>query len=433
MEPVKSAPNNLFSLELSDKALVMIHGKAPTETALATLQKIEHAMANRLSISIVGGTEWTQGEHHEILINIGKQIREQQPASTELTDVFNRIVQLAPSEEDLHAANLLKTVGWIGHPKDAILFLNSLLPLQDELFERSYDLQRKQVAKAKNAIDVIPLFRKRAESQADIYVLRMKFQECLSKTNLTKQDENKIIQIALIIRGNFNHWNTSLLADACIAMNTQAIKVLLPYAFLKNECHQEMMKALVKAILDNNRSLINSRYADRQTYLEKLITTIQSENYQHHIVRYHIDLIILFVKFGADVNQRDLFGKPILFKTGLWPEITRTLINAGANVNARHGKDFSIWDLYEKNEITLNMIKLCIESGLDVNAVSKSNLTPLMFMAKKTGPLCLEITQLLLEHGADASQTIDGQTALSIAQQHNNQKFIHLITKKKIP
>lgn len=430
MEPVKSAPNNLFSLELSDKALVMIHGKAPTETALATLQKIEHAMANRLSISIVGGTEWTQGEHHEILINIAKQIREQQPASTELTDVFNHIVQLAPSEEDLHAANLLKTVGWIGHPKDAILFMNSLLPLQDELFERSFDLQRKPVAKAKNAIDVIPLFRKRAESQTDINALRNMLQECLSKTNLTKQDENRIIQIALIIRGNFSHWNTSLLADACIAMNTQAIKVLLPYAFLKYECHQEMMKALVKAILDNDRSLIDSLYANGQTYLETLITTVQSQNF-----RYHIDLIILFVKFGADVNQRDLFGKPILFKTGLWPDITRTLINAGANVNARDKKGFSIWDLYEKNETTLNMIKLCIESGLDVNAVSQSNLTPLMFMAKKTDPLCLEITQLLLEHGADASQTINGQTetALSIAQQHNNQKFIYLITKKKIP
>lgn len=70
----------------------------------------------------------------------------------------------------------------------------------------------------------------------------------------------------------------------------------------------------------------------------------------------------------------------------------------------------------------LNICRVLIESGIDVNAAQEGGFTPLQAAAQNGQ---LELVELLLQHGANAKSTNkDGQTALDIARANNHDAVI---------
>lgn len=107
---------------------------------------------------------------------------------------------------------------------------------------------------------------------------------------------------------------------------------------------------------------------------------------------------------GADVNARDQYGHTPLMRNPI-PAITEMLINAGAVVDARDNNNRPVI----MQPLTPGVIGILINSGSDVNARDNDRQTPLM---RHYDPA---IARMLIAAGADVNaQDNRGHTALSI-------------------
>jgi uncharacterized protein len=100
-------------------------------------------------------------------------------------------------------------------------------------------------------------------------------------------------------------------------------------------------------------------------------------------------------------------------------QIVSYLLDQGADVHqtARNTQRVNALHAASANQ-HLDICRMLIERGIDVNARQEGGFTPLQAAAQNGQ---IELIELLLEHGADASvQNDDGQTALDIARVHNH-------------
>jgi len=112
------------------------------------------------------------------------------------------------------------------------------------------------------------------------------------------------------------------------------------------------------------------------------------------------DLILTLIEEGADVNARDDNDfTPLHLATSGGNRITvQTLIEAGADVNSRDqdGMIPLYWAVKTNNE---NIVKTLIEAGAEVNSRNKYNNTPLHWAVEGNG----ETVHTLIEAGADVN------------------------------
>ncbi|MEO7725711.1 MAG: ankyrin repeat domain-containing protein, partial [Burkholderiales bacterium] len=104
-------------------------------------------------------------------------------------------------------------------------------------------------------------------------------------------------------------------------------------------------------------------------------------------------------------------------------DATRHLLTRGAEVNQPGWTPL----MYAASGGHLNVARLLISNGAQVNATAENGNTPLM-MAAREGHAA--VVSLLLASGADAGlQTASGATAASIAQERKHPQILDLIAK----
>ena len=139
------------------------------------------------------------------------------------------------------------------------------------------------------------------------------------------------------------------------------------------------------------------------------------------------------LRHGANVNgrSRSMEYTPLHFATeDLSVEMAKLLISHGADVNANAGssvtplhvavdeKDDVYGTIGNVHDAMKNMVKLLLDNGADVNANGGGGWTPLHYAVFSNDP---KIAELLLEHGADVGATTDenergGETPLDVAR-----------------
>jgi ankyrin repeat protein len=121
---------------------------------------------------------------------------------------------------------------------------------------------------------------------------------------------------------------------------------------------------------------------------------------------------------GADLTVRDRRGNtPLLYAAAYGSlDAVRTLLAAGADVNARNGFDATplIWAASNPEKA-----RFLVEHGADVHAKTKQGRTALMIAAACDG--CSDLVKLLIAKGADAKmRDTGGTTALQLAAENGD-------------
>jgi len=108
------------------------------------------------------------------------------------------------------------------------------------------------------------------------------------------------------------------------------------------------------------------------------------------------------------------------------PETVDTLLAAGAEVNAPSRETMKLTPLASAMATAQNEIaRTLIQHGANVNAKAESDLTPLHTAAARGN---IEAATLLLEHGADIdATTTDGKKPISYAEERNHPAMVEFL------
>jgi ankyrin repeat protein len=139
-----------------------------------------------------------------------------------------------------------------------------------------------------------------------------------------------------------------------------------------------------------------------------------------------VDTVRFLLKHGTDVNARrsgDICTPLHLAANNGELGVTRLLLDHTADVNSRNNKGQTPLHLVSRLEMSLNesdrpgVVRLLIAHGADVNARDMTHATPLHYASHRGR---LEVAQVLLDHGATASDQDDTQTPLHVLLESDN-------------
>ena len=110
------------------------------------------------------------------------------------------------------------------------------------------------------------------------------------------------------------------------------------------------------------------------------------------------------------------------------PEAVQVLLAAGADVNLASRESMKVTPLASASAAgQLEIARMLIEHGANVNARAASDFTPL-YESAASGRI--EFARLLLEHGADVNaKTSDGKTPLDYAREHGHEDMVELLSR----
>lgn len=139
-----------------------------------------------------------------------------------------------------------------------------------------------------------------------------------------------------------------------------------------------------------------------------------------------VGLVALLVELGANVESRDLRGQTAMHLAARGEHVLAVsrLIDAGAEVDSQElGKGLTPL-MIASFQGSVELVKLLIDAGADVNAVNAHGRTPFFFATTDEGYVNAgdgEVIRYLVESGADVSwQDEQGLTRLAAAKQNGS-------------
>ena len=215
-----------------------------------------------------------------------------------------------------------------------------------------------------------------------------------------------------------------LLADAIIAGNTAAAKVLLKRGVSPNapvtrsDLSYAVSTPLIYAVTYRKPAIVNLLLDKGANIngLDKDPNDLEDAPLAYAASGEDIPMSRLLLKRGADINggSSKKFTPLMAALFGHYPDMVQFLIRHGANVNRADAKGFTPLMLSRSQP---NMVWLLLTHGAKVNAKTHDNTTALMMAAKSNGtPGGTAVIRVLLAHGANpALQDAKGRTALMMA------------------
>lgn len=194
---------------------------------------------------------------------------------------------------------------------------------------------------------------------------------------------------------------------------------------------------IVKLLIDAGAD-VNAKPSGLPTTLVEAITS------------QHIDVLKLLLEAGADVNAQDDEGKtPLMIAEAEGSlEIMKLLLTAGADPNLidaegkavlRHAVSsiYGYQETFKKDEPDdktwarktiedhINIVKLLLDNGADVNQSDNNGITALMFASVGDD---VNLVKILIEAGADLNlKNINGYTALMLAEKNNKTEIAQIL------
>jgi ankyrin repeat protein len=176
----------------------------------------------------------------------------------------------------------------------------------------------------------------------------------------------------------------------------------------------------VRALLEANPNLLESKGETGSTPLIRACWYPPSFPTKVDVANYLIDK-------GANVNAKNNFGATALYFSVGDFDLTKRLINKGAEVNLHVFTPDGLTPLHYATWIgNLKVIKFLIEHGADVNAVCTDG-TVLQNAIKRKSESTKEIMKLLLENGAKFKEFSYGNTELHMAALYGFPDIAHLL------
>jgi hypothetical protein len=121
-----------------------------------------------------------------------------------------------------------------------------------------------------------------------------------------------------------------------------------------------------------------------------------------------INALVWHLNHGYNINERivSLFGRSLLHLAVCSQhavEVTRILLEKGADVNAVDDKWKTALHMAADNQngVSTEVIKFLVENGADVNVTDDQNRTALHFAVKNKKGASVEVIRFLLENGAN--------------------------------
>jgi ankyrin repeat protein len=135
-------------------------------------------------------------------------------------------------------------------------------------------------------------------------------------------------------------------------------------------------------------------------------------------------IVQVLLKHHADIYTRGMISwTPLHYALSSWnpkPEITRLLLEHGADANSKVVLGITPLDLLSRYNGNLEVAEVLLEHGADPNILSRSGDGPLGIALEKGHP---GLVQLLLKHGADPNaRDENGQTFLHVASRRGSLK-----------
>jgi ankyrin repeat protein len=161
-------------------------------------------------------------------------------------------------------------------------------------------------------------------------------------------------------------------------------------------------------------------------------------NLQAAVERKDSGLVKSLLDSGADPNGGDQWGRPLLIRAiGLGQsEIVKLLIASGADINATITSSDNSTPLHWAAgggvcAPNLEIAKLLLMKGAEVDAKTKVGNTPLIWAAKSEDERAVAVAELLLAHGADLNcQGFDG-IPLQYAKDEGTAEMVELLRRKR--
>ena len=201
---------------------------------------------------------------------------------------------------------------------------------------------------------------------------------------------------------------------------------------------KEFLNKLVNALQQNNSTQVKSLLTIAN--IKELIERGENINVKHDkgftllmIAASESDnpeITKLLLNAGADVNAKDKQGVTALMKAlkNGKPEIIKILLNSGAKVNDKEKESGVTPLMIAAHSNSPEVIKMLLDAGANVNdSENDHGLTPLMIAAmNNTNP---EVIKILLQAGADINAKLKtyGATARDLAKGNKNPEVLRIL------
>ncbi len=133
----------------------------------------------------------------------------------------------------------------------------------------------------------------------------------------------------------------------------------------------------------------------------------------------NLAIVELLIHYGADIHQKDILGRTVLFHAAMSGSIdlVNYCLNAGLDVHSSNTRGETVLTAAIMSE-NAELVLLILNKGAKIHQKTNDDLTPAMTAA---GCSNVEVMRVLIARGADIHhQTTFGKTALNIAVAFSN-------------
>jgi ankyrin repeat protein len=130
------------------------------------------------------------------------------------------------------------------------------------------------------------------------------------------------------------------------------------------------------------------------------------------IIKHNTEKLKSAIANKADLNALDKNGSPALNSAVIWADLTKIMVDAGANVNNAGKSDMTPLMMATMMSIPESM-KLLLDAGADPKFAMKNGMTILHYATWRSN--CAECVQLLVDKGVDVNaKDKNGETPITI-------------------